>query len=73
MGLFRKSPVVTSTIIMKNGDLTTISQVTEDDIREEAYRIWESEGCQGDSLDHWMRAKEKIERKIINNLSMAKS
>lgn len=64
--IFRKPPVVTSTIIVKKGDVTLVSRVTEDDIREEAYRIWEKEGCQGDSLDHWLRAKENIEKKIFN-------
>jgi len=63
---FKRSPIVTSTIIVKKGDAALISRVTEDDIREEAYRIWENEGCQGDSIDHWLRAKEIVEKKIIS-------
>lgn len=55
-------PVVTPTLAL-DAD-TLISRVTEDDIREEAYKIWETEGCQGDSLNHWLRAKENIEKRI---------
>lgn len=69
MSLFRKAPTTTSTIIIKNGGVTTVSQVTEDDIRKEAYRIWENEGKQGDSLEHWLKAKQNIEKRIIENFT----
>lgn len=33
-----------------------------DEIRETAYRIWESEGCpDGCALEHWLRAKREVE------------
>lgn len=33
-----------------------------DEIREAAYRIWESEGCpDGCALEHWLQAKREVE------------
>ena len=32
----------------------------EQEIRERAYEIWESEGRSGDPEDHWSRAKQEL-------------
>jgi hypothetical protein len=32
----------------------------EQEIRERAYEIWESEGRSGDPEDHWSRAKQAL-------------
>lgn len=35
---------------------------TEAAIRQRAYELWESQGRQGDPLDHWFQAKWEFEK-----------
>lgn len=38
--------------------------VTEEEIKDLAYRIWQAEGCpEGKQLDHYLRAKRMLEQR----------
>ncbi len=38
-----------------------MAQNMQDRIREEAYRMWENDGCQqGKEMDYWLAAEQKV-------------
>lgn len=46
---------------MKKQNKQTHTELSEDEIAQTAYQIWESEGRpSGRELDHWLQAKSQI-------------
>jgi len=43
-------------------------EVPLEEVRREAYRLWQQEGCPtGRELDHWLAAKEIVRRRLTSS------
>jgi|LakMenEpi03Aug12_release.lakeMendotaPanAssembly.Ray.scaffolds.fasta_scaffold133872_4 hypothetical protein len=56
-------PVVVTTV---KGDSVLYRMVTEADIRQEAYFLWEKNGKVGSSERYWYEAEQKIRKILLN-------
>ena len=54
-------------ITKKVGEMTFNRFVSEEDIRLEAYYLWEKAGKEGNSEDFWLQAEDKIRNYIEEN------
>ena len=54
-------------IAKKVGEMTFNRFVSEEDIRTEAYYLWEKAGREGNSEDFWLQAEDKIRNYIEQN------
>jgi Protein of unknown function (DUF2934) len=54
-------------ITRKIGEATLSILVSEDNIRLEAYYLWEKSGKEGSSEDFWLQAEDSIRKYIEKN------
>lgn len=67
--IFRNSLKQESEMVIakKVGEMTFNRFVSEEDIRTEAYYLWEKAGKEGNSEDFWLQAEDKIRNYIEQN------
>lgn len=52
-------------VCRKKGDAVLNRVITDEDIRLEAYYLWEKAGCTGSSEEFWRMAEEKLKNHVL--------